>query len=312
MISLLNPNALTYTYIALAVYVAVFAYLAIRRKKFIKRIGLSDNIYWYIIQFAKITAAIILVSAMSMPVSARIYEKHLPLEELNPGIRNILENLTVLHVVIVDESISMLYMDENNVQRSIFAFEFIENYLKNTPFNDIVLIIGFADKPRTICVGKPSYCLKMLGEIKPGRNYTDIVEAVDYAKKYADASQYPSIFVIVSDGAHNRGGDPVETLTSVNKTYPVLFTRIDLDPRANSIVLKLQENGIRVFSMNKYTRLLIAEKLPSTIHDLRLVSFISKRLLEVRTTYEDYDPYPTMLLLITSCILLVASRIEGF
>lgn len=312
MIKLLNPLALKYLYISIGFCIVIFIYLTIRRRRFVKQLGLSDSIYWYIIQLFKVMGIILLVLAMTIPVSIHIREKHLPLEELSPEVKSILENLTTLHVLIVDESLSMLYIEEANTSRYNYVVEFIEEYLKQLPINDIVLITGFAEDSRIICVGKPSYCIGKLSEIKPGRNYTNIDEALGYAKTYADASQYPSVFIVVSDGVYTKGGDPINTVLFINETYPVLFVRIGLDPRANNLVLRLQETGIRVLSINRYTKLTIFQQLPRIVEEMRIQSFITKKILEIKTIYEDTDPYPTLLLITTSCLLFVASRIEGF
>lgn len=312
MISLFNPNTLIYVYVATIVFIAIFIYVAIRRRYFIKQLGLSDNTYWYIIQLLKIIALVLLVFAITTPVSIQIREKYLPIEELNPEIKTVLKNLTVLHVIIIDESLSMLYTDEYNIPRSNYSIEFVRKYLEYVQNNDIAMIISFAEEPRIICTGKSSFCNELLIRIRFGKNYTDIVKAIYYAKVYADASQYPSVFIIVSDGAHNRGGDPVEAITSINKTYPVLFTRICFDPRANYLIYKLQESGLKVISLNMYTKQSIYNQLPDIINDLRLKSFIAKKILEVKTIYEEADPYPTLFLLITSCVLIIVSKIEGF
>uniref|UniRef100_A0A7C4D9B4 VWA domain-containing protein n=1 Tax=Staphylothermus marinus TaxID=2280 RepID=A0A7C4D9B4_STAMA len=312
MISFLNPDALIYVYIVLAIYSIVFIYLAFRRKRFMKLIGLKDSLHWYLIQFIKLTALILIVLALSTPVSIHLREKYFFVEEIGSEFKNVLENLTVLHVLIVDESLSMLYTDGNNNSRINYAIDFIEKYLKHVSLNDLVMITGFAENSEIKCIGRSSYCLEKLSSIRAGRNYTDIAGAIDFAKTYADASQYPSVFVIISDGVHNKGKDPFEKIISVKEYYPVLFVRIGLDPRANNFVFRIQESGVRSVSMNVYTNQTVLQQLPIIIDELRLESFIAKKILRIKTMYEEYEPYPILFLLLTSCVLIIISRIEGF
>lgn len=313
MIRFLNPWILNYLYMAIILGTIFFLYAYLNRRKLLKLIRTTDSIYWYIIQFLKILALILLFTSMSIPVASHIVEKYVPASPYSPEILNIVANITALHIIIIDESKSMLYTDQSNITRFEQAINFTIKYLRSLSNIDKVMIIGFAEEPRKICIGTPIFCLNKLSELEPGKEYTSISTAIGYAYTYANAAQYPAVIVIVSDGAYNKGGDPYDAIIEVNKSgYPVLFVRIGLDPRANNLILRLKESNIKTISVNDFTTNLIDELAKEASREMRIQAFIARKVLEVKVLYEEIDPTPTLALLVSSLILLLITRIEGF
>ena len=134
---------------------------------------------------------------MSVPVYSHVVEKYVPASTSSPQVISVLANLTALHVLIIDESKSMLYTDQGNTTRFQEALNFTIKYLSSLSKNDKVMIIGFAENPRKICIGTPKYCMLKLSKLEPGKEYTSISTAIGYAYTYADAAQYPAVFVIL-------------------------------------------------------------------------------------------------------------------
>ncbi len=313
MIKPMYPWILDYTYIVLAVFISLFIYIAIRRRRVLKTVKAKDSILWYIVQIVKIVALILLFIALSVPVEIHTtYKEVQGLIEKNK-VSSLVKNMTALHVLIVDESKSMLYTDGTNITRFTHALKFINNYLNALSKSDKVMIIGFAEYPRKICVGNITYCRSMLYKLEPGKKYSSISAAIGYAYTYVSASQYPAVFVIISDGAYNAGGDPYETIYQVNQSgYPVLFVRVGLDRRANKLETELESSNILVINVNQFTEKLVKQLAKNAARELRVEAFIAKKLLEIKVLYHDINPYPTVSLLLGGLILFTISRIEGY
>lgn len=319
MIKFLYPNLpilLLATLLPPVLLLLLFSIL--KRRNLTRLIGVKDSWLWYTIQSLKIVALISLILASGVPVRTYTVEKVVYGTVESEKLYSIVENLTAIHVIIVDESYSMLYTDGSNYTRFHYAMRFIENYLNHLHPSDQVLIIGFAKDPVKICLGNVSTCRGELRRLNPTKRYSNLSGALSYAYSYAEASQYPAILVVVSDGAFNYGGDPFNTILFINQSgYPVLFVRVGLDRRANDLVAKLVTNGFRVFNVNQYVEETMDKEslmklISRTIRELRTEAFIRRRFLTIKIPVEEMDLTPTIVLLALGLLTYVTSRIEGF
>lgn len=315
MIKFLNPEILNYTPLIIVFSISLFIYILYNRRKTIKLIKVHDNWMWYVFQILKILAIITLFISLSLPVEVGIVYKKLYTGFGREDISSIIYNLTALHVILIDESKSMLYIDnrEDNITRFEYALNFTKKYLNSLAEHDQVMIVGFSEDARKICIGNASYCRSQLYKLSPGKKYTGLNTALGYIYSYVTAAQYPAVIVIVSDGAYNYGGDPYDTIVHINKTgYPVLFVRIGLDRRANGLVQRLESSNIKVISVNQFTEKLIDQLAQDASREMRVKAFIAKKILEVKISYEDMNPYPTVALIVSSLVLFIVSRLEGY
>ncbi len=313
MIKLLHPEIIPYIIPLIIALILAYLYVYMKRRRILRITMNKDHILWHVIQLLKITSIILLLIAAAMPVHIGKVEQVVPGNPEKTEIRNIIYNITALHVLLIDESKSMMYKDNTNTSRYILALNFTYEYLKHLSPKDKLLIIGFAEYPEKICLGNITYCKIRLSQLRFDKRFTDISDALAYAYSYVTAAQYPAIIVIISDGAYNEGGDPLNDIVSINKSgYPVLFVRVGLDPRADKLVNELINSKIYVINANEYTEKLIHDLARDAAQKLRLEAFIAKKLLEVKITREVIDPYPTIILLILGLATYVSSRIEGY
>lgn len=289
-----------------------------KRRGLTRLIGVKESWLWYVIQSLKILALLSFIVASGVPVRSVIAEKIVQGMVESEKLYSIVENLTAVHVIIVDESRSMLYTDGSNYTRFQYALKFIESYLDQLYPGDQVLIIGFAKDPVKICVGNASTCRGELEKLNPTKRYSNLSGALSYAYNYAEASQYPAIFVVVSDGVYNYGGDPYNVFLFVNQSgYPVLFVRVGLDHRANEFVSKLTTSGFKVFNINPHVeeamdRESLMKLVSRTVRELRTEAFIRRRLLTIKIPVEERDLAPTLTLLVVGLVAYLTSRTEGF
>jgi len=313
MIRYTYPWVFDYLYIVLITLGIVLGYTIYRRRKLLKIINVRDNIWWYLIQLSKIASITLLFISASLPIMVRSVTQTTTGAVDKEEVSTIVANMTALHVLIVDESKSMLYRDETNITRYERALDFVKMYLSSLSPYDQVMIIGFAEYPRKICIGNATQCMLKINDIVAGKKYSSISTAVGYAYTYVSAAQYPAVFVIVSDGAFNAGGDPYEAIRSINSSgYPVLFVRVGFDQRANDLMNRLETSGIKVIYVNQFTQSLIQKLVAEASRELRVEAFITKRLLEIKIVREETDPSPTFILISTSFLLFIASRLEGY
>lgn len=313
MIKLLHPEMTNIMIIIIPILTLLYIYVYSRRRTLLKLLNQRDNILWHIIQASKIASIILLLLASTLPVSVQTIQFTVHGNPEETEIKRVMYNITALHVLLIDESKSMQYTDGTNITRFVRALNFTYRYMNYLSPKDKLLIIGFSEYPRKICLGNITFCHPKLLELSPDKRYSDLSAALAYAYSYVTASQYPAIIVIVSDGAYNEGGDPYDEIVSINKSgYPVLFVRIGLDKRADQLVEELTASNIYVININQFTEKLLNKLTEDAARQMRLEAFISKKLLEVKVSKEVVYPYPTIYLLVASLVLFLASRIEGY
>lgn len=313
MIKLLHPEMINFTLITAPLLIFLYIYVYFKRRYLLKLLRQKDNILWHIIQFFKIASIILLLVASAFPVYVETIRFTVRGDPEETEIKRIMYNMTALHVLIIDESKSMQYTDGTNITRFVRALNFTYEYMNYLSPKDKLLIIGFAEYPRKICLGNISHCRSKLPELAPDKSYSDLSAAIAYAYSYVTASQYPAVIVIISDGAYNEGGDPYDQIVSINKSgYPVLFVRVGLDRRADQLVNKLIASNIYVININQFTEKLLNKLTEDAARQVRLEAFISKELLEVVVSKEIVNPYPAVYLLVASLVLFLISHIEGY
>ena len=313
MIELLNPSMIylvpVVSVIALTLYILAYR----EKKKITQATGSVIDYKWHIIQVLKVLALILIVIASTVPVQEKMIEENVIGQFTPEELKRHVFNISALHVILVDISRSMSYKDEDNTTRLEIALDFVKTYLNLLSRNDLVMLIEFAKEPRRICIGNVSVCISSVNKIRGYENYTSITNALVYAYDYAKAAQVPAIFVIVSDGAYNYGGNPIDSIVMINKSgYPVLFVRVGLDPRANDFVTELEANNIKILNANKYTFNSLRETIMHLSWELKVDAFARKGNVQVIVEKKEFDPYPTLVLVALAAILFIASRIEGY
>lgn len=291
---------------------------AVKRRVMLRMIRVKDSPLWYLFQSMKILSLILLILASGVPVNTYRVVKQMDVNVEERKLQDIIANLTVLHVVLIDESYSMSYVDISNMTRFELAARFVENYLNALHNRDHILLIGFAKEPRLICYGNVSVCRDRLKELSPTRRYTNIAGAITYAYTYVEASQMPAVILVVTDAAFTYGGDPYEAIFIVNKTgYPVVFVKIGFDNRGDRLVSDLVSSGIKVLYINKYVTEsidpgLLSKVMKDTVKELRGEAFVRRRYIVMNIPVEEKDITPTIAMLLISLVVFLLTRFEGY
>lgn len=291
---------------------------AVKRRVLLRMIRIKDSQLWYLFQSMKILSITLLIIASGVPVNTHRVIKQMDVNVEEKRLQEIIANLTVLHVVLIDESYSMNYMDIANTTRFELATRFVESYLDALHSNDQVLLIGFAKEPRLVCYGNVSACRDKIGEFSPSRRFTNIAGAITYAYTYVEASQMPAVILVVTDAAFTYGGYPYEAISIVNKTgYPIVFVKIGFDNRGDRLISDLVSSGIKVLYVNKYVIEPIEPQLfnrimKETVRELRGEAFTRRKYILMNIPVEEKDISPTIAMLLTSLLVFLLTRFEGY
>ena len=193
-------------------------------------------------------AASMLIIALSQPVIS--YRERIPINSIEDMIKYN-DKLPAQYIILVDVSPSM---HTGNPPRLDIALKVVRMIVDNIRDNGTIVLSVFGGRVEQLCVGPPSNISRILSMIRNyDIKYTAIGDAIGYAVSCAHASRLPSIAVIITDGANNYGPDPVQTYIYANKTHlPILFIRVDSDPRANQLFAELVRRGASIISASSF------------------------------------------------------------
>lgn len=189
-------------------------------------------------------AIILLVLALSQPVIA--YKEKIPINSVQEMMKYN-SKLPAQYIILVDVSPSM---HRGMPPRIDTAVKVVETIIGSIHDNGTIVLSVFGGRVEQLYVGPPYNATKVVGLIKNyDIEYTAIGDAIGYALSCAHASSLPSIAIIITDGANNYGSNPIQSYIYANKSrLPVLFIRIDDDPRANTLFAELARHGAYIVS----------------------------------------------------------------
>ncbi len=207
------------------------------------RVGLSA---WKLLFTAM--AASMLIITLSQPVIS--YQERIPINSIEDMIKYN-DRLPAQYIILVDVSPSM---HTGNPPRLDTALKIVRMIVDNIRDNGTIVLSVFGGRVEQLYVGTPTNISRILNMIrKYDIKYTAIGDAIGYAVSCAHASSLPSTAVIITDGANNYGPDPVQTYIYANKTHlPILFIRIDSDPRANQLFAELARHDAYIVSASSF------------------------------------------------------------
>ncbi|NPA99278.1 MAG: hypothetical protein GXO43_07865, partial [Crenarchaeota archaeon] len=137
-----------------------------------------------------------------------------------------------------------------------------------------------------------------------------IGDAIGYAISCARASSLPSVAIIITDGANNYGPNPIQSYIYANKSrLPVLFIRIDDDPRANPLFAELARHGAYIVSaINDYSINWLKPVIINAVQHMKYLALIEsgKNYVLIKRT----SSLPSTALGLVGLIAIIISRIH--
>ena len=256
-----------------------------------------------VIDAAKIVAPILLVLALTTPVLIHEYQVIIDTPE---KLVKYSGELPARFIFLIDVSPSMYR--ENRIDQAIST---CKAFLEKLNVSDQVVIAVFGGEVREIYMGDPNGALKIIGAIKKYEiKYTSISSALGWAQGLIKASGIPGVVIVLTDGANNYGGDPVQAAWIINASgTPVVFIKVGNDPRGIPLFHKLSSKGILVLNANnldKESLEMIAEK---TVIDTKLDTLVNHGKNKINLYRKDYTL--TIILYSLTIGLLLFTRIEG-
>ncbi len=285
-------------------YISLLYWKTSNHRRILSRtLGFKNSRRILLFNILKILVPVIIVVALANPVL--IIEDKIMVRSVSDAFKHS-SRLPVQFIILIDVSPSM--HRDNYLGEAVNVVKEILGLLNNT---DKVVIAVFGGYVEKIYDGTPGNASKILPNILSYEiKYTSIDNAVSWGYSYGKASHIPSAIIIVSDGADNYGGDPVETVKAVNESgTPVLFVKIGDDPRGVDLYSKLSLMGFKVVEPGGISEELLRNLLMSVITEARLNAYKARGISYITIRVEDYTPTISSLLIAT--ILLVLTRLEG-
>ncbi len=263
----------------------------------------SKRIVRTVIDATKIIVPILLIIALTTPVF--MYEYQVVIDTPEKLVKYS-GKLPARFIFLIDVSPSMYR--ENRIEQAIRA---CKSFLKNLNVSDQVVIAVFGGKVREIYSGDSEGALKVIGMVKEYEiKYTSISSALGWAQGLVRASGIPGVVIVLTDGANNYGGDPVQAAWVINASgTPVVFVKVGNDPRGIPLFHKLSSKGILVLDTNdldKESLEMIAKKI---VIDTKLNTLISHGKNKINLYRKDYSL--TIILYSLAIALSLFTRIEG-
>ncbi len=177
----------------------------------------------------------------------------------------ILLQLPLTHVIVLDVSRSMLYTD-GGVPRLEAAKRFLEAYLHQAQ-KDGVEVYVFSSTTRKLCSGAKA-CIEALSGLRGGEDYSAVGDALVAGLIVAKRAKGPSIVLLVTDGAWNKGANPIKVLENLPERdrRRLVIVRVGSDPRGLPFFRRAEELGVRVY----YASLEALPRLLDSIHKVYL------------------------------------------
>jgi len=303
MIVLTNP----WVFIALPVLVVIIVVVhrrATQNKARLEKtlMGKSTSIRFKLA--LSVMAIALLVFALSHPIIT--YQEKIPINTVQEMMKYN-SRLPAQYIILVDVSPSM---HRGIPPRIDTAVKIVETIIENIKDNGTIVLSVFGGRVEQLYVGPPSNVTKVIERIKNFNiKYTAIGDAIGYAVSCAHASSLPSIAIIITDGANNYGSDPIQSYIYANRSrLPILFIRIDDDPRANSLFADLARQGAYILSATN--NLSLERFKPVIIHAVQHMKYLA--LVESGKNYvliTKTSSFPSTILGLVSLAAIILSRI---
>lgn len=288
--------------------VSTYLFMLVRRIHVIRRIlrkalyyeeGFLEKSFLYM----KITTIIFLTIALSQPYV--LIESEVNVD--NPAV---LDNLSgrfpANYIVLIDVSPSM--HENGGLDKAIEAYEKIIQCLNTS---DRLVIAVFGGEVVKIYEGDP-YNATKVALIVPmyELNYTSISNALAWAQEYSRVTSLPSIVIVLSDGAHNYGGDPLIAVDVVNSSkIPLIFINTGNDPRGLSLYSRLASRGYKVLDASSLDEASLKNVLKNIVIETKYNAY-RFRGESLKLTYFEKDYLPTIALIASAIVLYLFSRLE--
>ena len=294
--------------VPLLLLTTAFLYTLYARTRRTRRI-LSETIYLElgrrtaVYDYLKIATAVLLAFSALNPMIA--YTRAIEVASTEDLVAYS-DKLPVQYIVLVDVSPSM--HRENRLEQAVEA---IEQVVATVGSSDRVVIAVFGGRVRELYSGDPGSALNILSAISDYNiEYTAISTALGWASSRAKSSGLPSVVVVITDGANNYGGNPVETAKAMSSQgIPVLFIRVGSDPRGTSLFYELSATGIEVVDVGSVSGEALEKLLEKAVLEKKLEVLRASGRTVVYVT--EYSNTPTYALLLTALVLLIVLRSEG-
>jgi len=252
-----------------------------------------------------VVAITLLVLALSQPIIT--YQEKIPIHSLKDMIKYN-SKLPAQYIILVDVSPSM---HRGIPQRIDTAVKVVETIIDSIKDNGTIVLSVFGGCVEQLYVGSPDNATKIIGLIKNYNiKYTAIGDAIGYAISCARASSLPSVAIIITDGANNYGPNPIQSYIYANKSrLPVLFIRIDDDPRANPLFAELARHGAYIVSaINDYSINWLKPVIINAVQHMKYLALIEsgKNYVLIKRT----SSLPSTALGLVGLIAIIISRIH--
>ncbi|OYT39630.1 MAG: hypothetical protein B6U89_03865 [Desulfurococcales archaeon ex4484_58] len=293
--------------ILLPITIATLLYIvrSIRLKKNVLRQTLyySEKSFSKLLIVFKLVVPFLLLIGISQPML--VVERNIVIDTIDE-VKNYSGELPVNYIVLIDVSPSM-YRGENIDQ----ALDTLYSLLKFMNRSDYIVLSVFAGEVYELYRGPVSNVSNYIPMITTYKqNYTAIGTALSWALSYASISPLPTIVFVLSDGANNYGGDPLEAVETLNKSgVPVIFIKIGDDPRGYELYSELIRRGYTVVDPSGLSRDQLEGVAENLVYESKLLALKIKGKAYVK--YRDYEPLSPYLILLPATLLYIVSRVEG-
>ncbi len=260
------------------------------------------SIYRLVLDCAKITIPLLIVLALTTPVI--VYEYQVVIDTPEKLVKYS-GKLPARFIFLIDVSPSMYR--ENRLDQAISA---CKHFLENLNVSDQVIIAVFGGRVEKIYSGNRDGAFEVLEVIKNYEiKYTSISSALGWAQGLVRASGLPGVIIVITDGANNYGGDPVQSAWMINITgTPVVFVKVGNDPRGIRFFHQLISKGIIVLDTNNLDNESLKMIAKKTIIDTKLETLINHGKNKITLYRKNY--LPTIIFYSLSIILLILTRTE--
>ncbi len=251
-----------------------------------------------------IMALTMLIIALSQPV---IYtSEKITLDNLQDMVKYS-SKLPLQYIILIDVSPSMHRGEPPLLETAIGVAKII---ISNIRDNGTVVLSVFGGRVKQLYVGPPLNASEIVDRVKNyDIEYTAIGDAIGYAVSCARASSLPSVAVIITDGANNYGPDPLKSYLYANMSrLPILFIRIDSDPRANRLFAELARHGAHIVLAERFDLKYLEPIVKNMMQQLKYVALVEsgKNYVVVHRVIG----YPSMIAGVLSLIAMVISKLN--
>ena len=297
-------------FLVILLVLIVLLYAFIMNKTLKNRKILSDSLHYpssilvrKIIDALKIIAPILIVLALTTPVLIHEYQVTVDTPE---KLVKYSGELPARFIFLVDVSPSMYR--ENRIEQAIST---CKAFLEKLNVSDQVVIAVFGGEVKEVFRGDRDNALKLIDKIKEYEiKYTSISTALGWAQGLIKASGIPGVVIVLTDGANNYGGDPVQAALAINASgTPVVFIKTGNDPRGIPFFNKLSIRGILVIDSSELDKESLEMIVEKTVIDSKLNTLVSHGKNKIKLYRKDY--VPTVILYSLAIVSLLLTRIEG-